>query len=83
ALTGAGRAAGGIAPRGAYHCRLCFHRRRGGAPAAVLAGTASASSALVPQMGAPEQPVTEFPVGAARRRAAKSAFRLARPSDRG
>ncbi|MEU3687694.1 MFS transporter [Streptomyces narbonensis] len=58
-------------------------RRRGGAPAAVLAGTASASSALVPQMGAPEQPVTEFPVGAARRRAAKSAFRLARPSDRG
>ncbi|MFE5712718.1 MFS transporter [Streptomyces sp. NPDC056501] len=58
-------------------------RRRGGAPAAVLAGTASASSALVPQMGAPEQPVTEFPVGTARRRAAKSAFRLARPSDRG
>ncbi|MGW6389860.1 MFS transporter [Streptomyces sp. NPDC055103] len=57
-------------------------RRRGGAPAAVLAGTASASSALVPQMGAPEQPVTEFPVRAARRRAAKSAFRLARPSDR-
>ena len=58
-------------------------RRRGGAPAAVLAGTASASSALVPQMGAPEQPVTEFPVRTARRRAAKSAFRLARPSDRG
>ncbi|MFI6418011.1 MFS transporter [Streptomyces sp. NPDC050842] len=58
-------------------------RRRGGAPAAVLAGTASASSALVPQMGAPEQPVTEFRVRTARRRAAKSAFRLARPSDRG
>ncbi|MEU3427437.1 MFS transporter [Streptomyces gardneri] len=58
-------------------------RRRGGAPAAVLAGTASASSALVPQMGAPEQPVTEFPVRAARRRTVKSAFRLARPSDRG
>ncbi|MEX0170682.1 MFS transporter [Streptomyces sp. LMG1-1-1.1] len=58
-------------------------RRRGGAPAAVLAGTASASSALVPQMGAPEQPVTEFPVRTAHRRAAKSAFRLARPSDRG
>lgn len=58
-------------------------RRRGGAPAAVLAGTASASSALVPQMGAPEQPVTEFPVRPARLRAARSAFRLARPSDRG
>ncbi|MFB7589867.1 MFS transporter [Streptomyces sp. NPDC056169] len=58
-------------------------RRRGGAPAAVLAGTASATPALVPQMGAPEQPVTEFPVRAARRRAVKSAFRLARPSDRG
>ncbi|MET9672950.1 MFS transporter [Streptomyces sp. NPDC006482] len=58
-------------------------RRRGGAPAAVLAGTASATPALVPQMGAPEQTVTPIPVPAGRRRLAKSAFRLARPSDRG
>ncbi|MEV8588616.1 MFS transporter [Streptomyces sp. NPDC051180] len=60
-------------------------RRRGGAPAAVLAGTASATPALVPQMGAPEQPVAAIPVPATagRRRPAKSAFRLARPSDRG
>ncbi|MFE5911144.1 MFS transporter [Streptomyces wedmorensis] len=58
-------------------------RRRGGAPAAVLAGTASATPSLVPQMGAPEQEVTPIPVPAARRRPAKSAYRLARPSDRG
>ncbi|MFJ8658992.1 MFS transporter [Streptomyces sp. NPDC093795] len=60
-------------------------RRRGGAPAAVLAGTASATPALVPQMGAPEQEVTPItvPNAAGRRRLAKSAFRLARPSDRG
>lgn len=56
-------------------------RRRGGAPAAVLAGTASATTALVPQMGAPEQDVTPIPVPARRR--ARSAFGLARPSDRG
>ncbi|WP_405853544.1 MFS transporter [Streptomyces sp. NBC_00090] len=58
-------------------------RRRGGAPAAILAGTASASTALVPQMGAPEQTVAPIPVPAGRRRLVKSAFRLARPSDRG
>ncbi|WP_369144180.1 MFS transporter [Streptomyces sp. R44] len=57
-------------------------RRRGGAPAAVLAGRGS-GTVLVPQMGAPEQEVTPIPVAAGRRRAAKSAFRLARPSDRG
>ncbi|MER5203967.1 MFS transporter [Streptomyces sp. NPDC002825] len=57
-------------------------RRRGGAPAAVLAGRGP-GTALVPQMGAPEQEVTPIPVAAGRRRAAKSAFRLARPSDRG
>ncbi|MGW8763242.1 MFS transporter [Streptomyces sp. NPDC055815] len=57
-------------------------RRRGGAPAAVLAGRGS-GTVLVPQMGAPEQEVTPIPVAAGRRGAAKSAFRLARPSDRG
>ncbi|MFF6777491.1 MFS transporter [Streptomyces sp. NPDC012637] len=57
-------------------------RRRGGAPAAVLAAT-TPPSALVPQMGAPEQEIAPIPVPTARRRAAKSAFRLARPTDRG
>ncbi|WP_435187346.1 MFS transporter [Streptomyces sp. bgisy126] len=60
-------------------------RRRGGAPAAVLAGTASATPSLVPQVGAPEQPVAPIrvPVPAARRRLTKSTFGLARPNDRG
>ncbi|MFD0144034.1 MULTISPECIES: MFS transporter [unclassified Streptomyces] len=57
-------------------------RRRGGAPAAVLAGTTTAATGLVPQMGAPEQEVTEIPVPS-RRRADRRSFRLARPSDRG
>ncbi|MCT4352752.1 MFS transporter [Streptomyces sp. Je 1-79] len=57
-------------------------RRRGGAPAAVVAGTTTAATGLVPQMGAPEQEVTEIPVPS-RRRADRRAFRLARPSDRG
>ncbi|WP_435058947.1 MFS transporter [Streptomyces sp. bgisy060] len=57
-------------------------RRRGGAPAAVLAGKGAAAS-LVPQVGAPEQPVAAIPVGAGRRRASRSTFGLARPSDRG
>ncbi|MFC8489292.1 MFS transporter [Streptomyces sp. NPDC057235] len=52
-------------------------RRRGGAPAAVLAGTASATPSLVPQVGAPEQPVAPIRVSAARRRPAKSTFGLA------
>ncbi|GAA3395785.1 MFS transporter [Streptomyces roseoviridis] len=58
-------------------------RRRGGAPAAVLAATTATPPSLLPQLGAPEQEVTEIPVATARRRAAKSAFRLARPADRG
>ncbi|MFF9910461.1 MFS transporter [Streptomyces sp. NPDC013457] len=57
-------------------------RRRGGAPAAVLAGTTTAATGLVPQMGAPEQEVTEIPVPT-RRRADRRSFRLARPSDQG
>ncbi|MFE6818720.1 MFS transporter [Streptomyces sp. NPDC057677] len=60
-------------------------RRRGGAAGAVLAGTAAATPPTVPQMGAPEQEITPIrvPAAAGRRRPAKSAFRLARPSDRG
>lgn len=57
-------------------------RRRGGAPAAVVAGTTTAATGLVPQMGAPEQEVAEIPVPS-RRRADRRAFRLARPSGRG
>ncbi|OKJ55071.1 MFS transporter [Streptomyces sp. CB02009] len=60
-------------------------RRRGGAAGAVLAGAAAATPPTVPQMGAPEQEITPIrvPAAAGRRRPAKSAFRLARPSDRG
>ncbi|MCX2179781.1 MFS transporter [Streptomyces sp. SKN60] len=54
--------------------------RRGGAPAAVLSATTT-PTALVPQMGAPEQQITPVPVptpaAATRRRRSKSAFRLA------
>ncbi|MGW0463746.1 MFS transporter [Streptomyces sp. NPDC003027] len=57
-------------------------RRRGGAPAAVVAGTTTASTGLLPQMGAPEQEVTEVPVPA-NPRVAQRSFRLARPNDRG
>ncbi|MFJ8665396.1 MFS transporter [Streptomyces sp. NPDC093600] len=57
-------------------------RRRGGAPAAVVAGTTTASTGLLPQMGAPEQQVTEVPVPA-NPRVAQRSFRLARPNDRG
>ncbi|MFI9004763.1 MFS transporter [Streptomyces sp. NPDC053541] len=57
-------------------------RRRGGAPAAVLAATTTPTG-LVPQMGAPEQEIAPLPVPATpttpRRRPAKSSFRLARP----
>ncbi|MDT9690687.1 MFS transporter [Streptomyces sp. P9(2023)] len=56
--------------------------RRGGAPAALLAGTTTSATGLVPQLGAPEQEVTEISVPS-RRRADRRAFRLARPSDRG
>ncbi|MFF5451796.1 MFS transporter [Streptomyces sp. NPDC012950] len=60
-------------------------RRRGGAPAAVLAGTASATPSLVPQVGAPEQPVApiRIPAVAGRRRLAKSMFGLAGVRGRG
>ncbi|MGW6565250.1 MFS transporter [Streptomyces sp. NPDC054975] len=57
-------------------------RRRGGAPAAVLAGTTGSTTGLVPQMGAPEQEVTEIPVPTGPQ-AAQRSFHLARPSDRG
>ncbi|MDF3297440.1 MFS transporter [Streptomyces tropicalis] len=40
-------------------------RRRGGAPAALLAVSAGAPTGAVPQLGAPEQPVVEIPVGTA------------------
>ncbi|MEE1818152.1 MFS transporter [Streptomyces sp. SP18ES09] len=56
--------------------------RRGGAPAAVLAGRGP-GTALVPQMGAPEQEVAPVPVPVGRRRAVRSAFGLAKPGDRG
>ncbi|MFF2776598.1 MFS transporter [Streptomyces sp. NPDC058052] len=57
-------------------------RRRGGAPAAFVAGAAPATTALLPQVGAPEQEIAPIP-GPARRGPARSAFRLARPSGRG
>ncbi|MFI8365829.1 MFS transporter [Streptomyces sp. NPDC085466] len=57
-------------------------RRRGGAPAAFLAGAAPTTTALLPQVGAPEQEITPIPAPA-RRRPTRSAFRLARPSGRG
>ncbi|MFD7013078.1 MFS transporter [Streptomyces sp. NPDC059161] len=46
-------------------------RRRGGAPAAVVAGRAGASSALLPQIGVPEQEVAEIPIGSRARRRRK------------
>ncbi|MFE7412311.1 MFS transporter [Streptomyces laurentii] len=58
-------------------------RRRGGAPAAFLAATTSAPPSLLPQIGAPEQPVTPIRVPSRGRRLAQSAFRLARPNSRG
>ncbi|MDN3295639.1 MFS transporter [Streptomyces ficellus] len=52
-------------------------RRRGGAPAAVVAATSGvAPTALAPEIGTREQPVTEFPVPSP----AQGAFALARPS---
>ncbi|MEV7670366.1 MFS transporter [Streptomyces sp. NPDC088752] len=52
-------------------------RRRGGAPAAVLAGNASGTPALVPQMGAPEQPVAAIRVPVTRHRLTRAAVGLA------
>ncbi|MFJ9621993.1 MFS transporter [Streptomyces sp. NPDC101181] len=56
-------------------------RRRGGAPAALLAATTgSGLSGAVPKLGSPEQAVTELRVPALRRRRpARSAFRTAGP----
>ncbi|WOX24449.1 MFS transporter [Streptomyces solicathayae] len=55
--------------------------RRGGAPAAVLAGRTPAPTGPLPQMGAPEQPIAEIPLKT--RRTPRTAFRLARPGNRG
>ncbi|MEU3608489.1 MFS transporter [Streptomyces sp. NPDC035033] len=53
-------------------------RRRGGAPAAFVAGTAP-TTALLPQVGAPEQEIAPIPAPATAARRTRSAFRLARP----
>ncbi|ARI54625.1 MULTISPECIES: MFS transporter [unclassified Streptomyces] len=52
-------------------------RRRGGAPAALLAATTGSLSGAVPKLGSPEQPVTELRVR--RRRLVRSAIRTAGP----
>ncbi|MEV6164038.1 MFS transporter [Streptomyces sp. NPDC052052] len=56
-------------------------RRRGGAPAALLAVTTGAMPGAVPELGAPEQAVTEISPPALRRgRPVRTAFRTAGPS---
>ncbi|MDQ0796450.1 MFS transporter [Streptomyces sp. B1I3] len=56
-------------------------RRRGGAPAALLAATTGSLPGAVPKLGAPEQAVTEISVpGLRRRRPVRSAFRAAGPA---
>ncbi|MER5357912.1 MFS transporter [Streptomyces sp. NPDC002785] len=56
-------------------------RRRGGAPAALLAVTTGAVPGAVPKLGAPEQAVTEISLPALRRRRPiRNAFRTAGPS---
>ncbi|MFG2504367.1 MFS transporter [Streptomyces rubiginosohelvolus] len=52
-------------------------RRRGGAPAALLAATTGGLSGAVPKLGSPEQAVTELRVR--RRRLVRSAIRTAGP----
>ncbi|GGY84146.1 MFS transporter [Streptomyces nitrosporeus] len=53
-------------------------RRRGGAPAALLAATTNSLPGAVPELGAPEQAVAEIDVPALRRRRlVRSAFRTA------
>ncbi|MGF1342056.1 MFS transporter [Streptomyces flavovirens] len=53
-------------------------RRRGGAPAALLAATTGSLPGAVPELGAPEQAVAEISVPALRRRRpVRSAFRTA------
>ncbi|MEU9097177.1 MFS transporter [Streptomyces sp. NPDC048361] len=46
-------------------------RRRGGMPAAVVAGRGGASAALLPQIGVPEQEVAEIPIPSRARRRRK------------
>ncbi|WP_328721809.1 MFS transporter [Streptomyces sp. NBC_00247] len=59
-------------------------RRRGGAPAALLAATTGGLPGAVPKLGAPEQAVTEIAVPALRRRRlGRSAFRTAGPAGGG
>ncbi|MFF2408953.1 MFS transporter [Streptomyces sp. NPDC058092] len=55
-------------------------RRRGGAPAALLAVTTGAVPGAVPRLGAPEQAVTEISLPVRRRRPVRNAFRTAGPS---
>ncbi|WP_406381293.1 MFS transporter [Streptomyces sp. NBC_01618] len=55
-------------------------RRRGGAPAALLAVTTGAVPGAVPKLGAPEQAVTEISLPVRRRRPVRNAFRTAGPS---
>ncbi|MFD4027868.1 MFS transporter [Streptomyces sp. NPDC058576] len=54
-------------------------RRRGGAPAALLAATTGGLPGAVPKLGSPEQAVTELRVPALRRRLVRSAIRTAGP----
>lgn len=55
-------------------------RRRGGAPAALLAVTTGAVPGAVPKLGAPEQAVTEISLPVRRRRPVRNAFRTAGPA---
>ncbi|MGW8886865.1 MFS transporter [Streptomyces sp. NPDC055749] len=56
-------------------------RRRGGAPAALLAATTGSLQGAVPKLGSPEQAVTELAVPALRRRRlGRNAFRTAGPA---
>ncbi|MFI8432791.1 MFS transporter [Streptomyces sp. NPDC079020] len=56
-------------------------RRRGGAPAALLAATTGGLPGAVPKLGSPEQAVTELAVPALRRRRlGRNAFRAAGPA---
>ncbi|MFD3656646.1 MFS transporter [Streptomyces sp. NPDC058620] len=56
-------------------------RRRGGAPAALLAATTGSLPGAVPKLGSPEQAVTELKVPALRRRRlGRNAFRTAGPA---
>ncbi|MFE3942252.1 MFS transporter [Streptomyces sp. NPDC059118] len=55
-------------------------RRRGGAPAALLAVTTGAVPGAVPRLGAPEQAVTEISLPVRRRRPVRNAFRTAGPA---